>query len=156
MRRGPATSVALLALPFLSLLTVSTPLAGPAMAQDAPKGLEHAFEKNTMVTDKKTYVHMLWNALDVRGRFSGAGRREALAEAACELVRRLYPAKASADLVKIDIVLVKERDGYGLPRWESLERLAHVEVSRARILEAFRDGRPAGELGKLFTKFEVR
>jgi hypothetical protein len=113
------------------------------------------FAKNTTVTDKKSYVHFFWNANDVRSRFEGPGReaREALvAEAARQLVVREYPAKATADRVRVDVVFVTERDAYGMPKWDSLKRVAHVEASRRKLLAAPQT--PEG-LRKAFDRFEL-
>jgi hypothetical protein len=43
------------------------------------------------------------------------------------------PEKAAPDLVKVDVVFVRERDNYGLPKWDTLERVAHVELLRSRL-----------------------
>lgn len=91
------------------------------------------FKKNVMASDKKGYVHLFWNAQDVRKRFEGRDRVPMLARAAVELIRRKYPEKAGADLVKIDIVYVKERDEYGMPKWSTLQRAAHIEGSKKAL-----------------------
>ena len=109
------------------------------------------FEKTTTVADKKTYVHILWDAAAQKERIAGKEKRSLLAEAARQLVLLRYPAGASADAVRVDIVFVAERDEYGNPKWDSLERVAHVELSRKKVAGAPSDADPE----KLFEKFEV-
>jgi len=112
------------------------------------------FAKNTTVTDKKTYVHFFWNANDVRDRFTGKAREPLVAEAARQLVARQFPARAAADVVKVDVVFVAERDGYGMPKWDTLQRVAHLEGSRKKIL-AVPPAAPFAELRRAFDRFEL-
>jgi hypothetical protein len=114
----------------VSLAALATLVVAAAPAPDWPAW----FAKNTTVTDKKTYVHLFWNANDVRARFEGKDREALVVEAARQLVTREFPAKSTADLVKVDVVFVAERDGYGMPKWDTLRRVAHLEGSRKRIL----------------------
>lgn len=88
------------------------------------------FKDNTVVTDKGDYVHFFWNAEDFKRNFEGKEREGRLGEAARELAARLFPKEAKADRVKVDIVFVKERDSYGMPKWSSLKRVAHLEFKR--------------------------
>ena len=110
------------------------------------------FAKNTTVTDKKAYVHFFWNANDVRSRFQGREGEALVAEASRQLVAREYPPRATADLVKVDVVFVTQRDNYGMPKWDSLQRYAHIEASRKKLLAAPPD---AAALRKAFEKFEL-
>ena len=114
------------------------------------------FAKNTTVTDKKAYVHFFWNANDVRARFAGPEREALVAEAARQLVARQFPSKppSAADWVKIDVVFVAERDGYGMPKWDTLQRVAHLEGSRRKIL-AVAPAAPFPQLRKAFDRFEL-
>jgi hypothetical protein len=127
---------------LVGLLTVS-PTPAPKVSETPEVPWTSWFAKNTMVTDKKSYVHFFWNAQDVRDKFAGPAKKELVARAAWELVRSLYPARATADLMKIDIVFVRERDNYGLPKWESLERVAHVELSREKVAAMASGATPA-------------
>jgi len=108
-----------------------------------------------MVTDKKSYVHFFWNAQDVREKFAGPAKKEFVAQAAGELVRSPYPAKASADLMKVDIVFVRERDSYGLQKWESLERVAHIELSREKVVSAMAGGATPARLVSLCERIDL-
>jgi len=114
------------------------------------------FEKNTTVTDKKTYVHFFWNAQDQRARFEGKGkaREPLLAEAARQLVVRLCPRTAAADRMKVDIVFVPERYGYGMPKWDTLQRVAHLECSRKKLL-SLGESPGASDLRRVFDSFEI-
>jgi hypothetical protein len=62
------------------------------------------FKKNALVTDKGEYVHFFWNAQDAKANFEGKDRKYRLADSALELVAKLRPSSATADLCKIDIV----------------------------------------------------
>lgn len=110
------------------------------------------FTKNVLVTDKKTYVHFFWNANDAKKLLEGKDKKERLAQAARDLVRLHYPESSAADRLKVDIVFVLERDGYGSPRWETLRRVAHLEGSRKTLLEA---GPGPEDLMRAFDKFEL-
>lgn len=115
------------------------------------------FEKNVTVTKKPGYVHVFWNAQEARAALGSPEKRVLLARAARRLAGTSVPA--DADLVKLDVVFVKERDSYGMPRWDSLERVAHLELRKGTLLEGWRDEaavprEPA--LSKLFLVFDVR
>lgn len=116
------------------------------------------FQKNVVATDKKAYVHLFWNAEGARAALAGKERRVLVARAARHLAAREMPKGATADLVKLDVVFVKERDGYGMPRWETLEKVAHVEFGRARLVSSLPDGTAPteAEIAALFTVFEIR
>lgn len=93
------------------------------------------FKNNTMVTDKTEYVHFFWNAQDFKANFEVKTKKQRLAEAALQMVSRLYPSDATADLVKVDIVYVLERDSYGQPKWDSLQQVAHFEFLKSKTLK---------------------
>ena len=115
------------------------------------------FKNNAQVTDKGEYVHFFWNAQDFKGNFEVKDKKIRLAEVALQMVSRLYPADAKADPVKVDIVYVLERDTYGLPKWDSLQQVAHLEFSKAHALKLAKPSKPLSEvlLKKLFDKFEI-
>jgi|HubBroStandDraft_1064217.scaffolds.fasta_scaffold40512_2 hypothetical protein len=94
------------------------------------------FKDNAMVTDKTDHVHFFWNAQDFKVNFEVKEKKARLAQAALELVNRLFPADAKEDPVKVDIVYVLERDSYGQPKWDTLQQVAHFEFSRSKALQA--------------------
>ena len=114
------------------------------------------FKNNAMVTDKSTYVHFFWNAQDVKMNFEVKSKKQRLGEAALQLVSRLFPADSKADQVKVDIVYVLQRDSYGKPMWETLQRVAHFEFLRSKVLSPDRNRvfLNEGELKKVFNTFE--
>lgn len=114
------------------------------------------FKNNAMVTDKTDYVHFFWNAQDFKANFEVKDKKVRLAEAALELVKRLYPADAKADQVKVDIVYVLERDNYGLPKWDSLQQVAHFEFLKSKALKPAKKklGSTDAAMKKIFDKFE--
>lgn len=114
------------------------------------------FKSNAMITDKIDYVHFFWNAQDFKANFEVKDKKVRLAEAALELVKRLYPADAKADMVKVDIVYVLERDSYGLPKWDSLQQVAHFEFLKSKALKPGKK-KPIptdAVMKKIFDKFE--
>lgn len=137
-----------------------TPTAAPVTLvrpwDPAQAPWEAWFKKNALVSDKADYVELFWNAQDFKANFQGPDQKVRFAEAALELVDRLYPAGAKADRVKVDIVYVLERDSYGEPSWDSLQQAAHLEISRAKAA-SFKAGTALTEadLKKLFLKVEI-
>jgi hypothetical protein len=138
---------------LLALLLAPPASTTPAPGKDAAAPYAQWFAKNTMVTDKKTYVHVFWNAQDARAAFGASDKKELAAKAAWELARTEIPEKAAADLVKVDVVFVKERDNYGLPKWDTLERVAHVELLRSKLPAAA--GADGAHLVALCEKLQV-
>jgi hypothetical protein len=152
-----------LILPLIATLawadTVSTPTPTPLLpgkwnAAKVPWSLW--FKNNALVTDKTQYVHFFWNANDFKANFETKDRKQRLADAAVQLVAKLYPKGSKADLVKVDIVYVLERDDYGLPKWDSLQQVVHLEFLRSRLaklrkVRVFTDA----VIQKSFQKFEV-
>jgi hypothetical protein len=72
------------------------------------------------------------------------------------LVKTLFPVTSKVDWVKVDIVYVLERDTYGLPKWDSLQQVLHVEYLRSKVLSGktlpdFSVKSPA----KVFDKFQL-
>jgi hypothetical protein len=114
------------------------------------------FKSNAMITDKTDYVHFFWNAQDFKANFEVKDKKIRLAEAALELVKRLYPSDAKADQVKVDIVYVLERDSYGLPKWDSLQQVAHFEFLKSKALKPTKKKLVPTDAGmkKIFDKFE--
>jgi hypothetical protein len=152
----PLVSIAWICLGALAAAPTE-PALSPAHAPEPGSGGPAAlpwsswFEKNTTVSDKGAYVHILWDANAVRSEFEGKDKRALIAGAARQLALLRYPKTASADKVRVDIVFVTQRDGYGNPKWDSLQRVAHLEFSRKRVAEA----PPGAKLEKAFDKFEV-
>jgi hypothetical protein len=110
------------------------------------------FARNTVATDKKAYVHFFWNANDVKDHLQGKGKDALLAEAARQLVALQYPKTATADAIRVDVVFVAQRDEYGMPKWDTMRRVAHLEFSK-KTLEGTRPDESNPRRG--FDKFEV-
>jgi hypothetical protein len=112
------------------------------------------FHKNARVTVKPDYVHFFWTAQSYQGNFEGKGKKVRLAEAALEMVKRLYPKDATADLIKVDIVYVLEFDNYGRPNWFRLKKVAHMEFSREKALKLTekKAGLSEALIDKIFTQ----
>lgn len=113
----------------------AAPGAKPA---EAPFDARPFFDNAVMVTDKGAYVHIFWDMRDADSQLKGPERRARLVTAAAQLVLDQFPAGSAAETAKVDIVLVKERNEYGRPKWDSLQKVAHLEGRFARIREAAR------------------
>lgn len=127
----------LLFLAVAPVMSQSTPtptplLPGKWIASKVPWDLW--FKKNTIVTDDTDYVHFFWDANDFKANFEVKDKEARLADAAVYLVKKNYPPNAKADLVKVDIVYVLERDMYGMPKWDSMQQVIHVEFLRSKIM----------------------
>lgn len=140
---------------------VATPTpCAPALKLDpkAPIPWDQWFQADdyTIATDKTDYAYFFWDAQPSRSWFEAKEKKTRLAEAALQLVNRLYPAGAKADLVKVDIVYVLERDNYCHRKWESLQKAAHFEFSRARAQQQVKTKKPLseGSFKKFFSQFE--
>ena len=113
------------------------------------------FDKNVMVTDKKTYVHVFWTAQEARQVLSGPDRKQILAQSARQLAVTKIPPKMKADRVKLDVVFVPERDNYGMPRWDTPEKVGHLEFSRQKLADGSGNDSRGLESVHLFDVFEV-
>ncbi len=151
--------VVLLFLMVTPLLAQSTPTPTPLLqgkwnAAKVPWDLW--FKNNSMVTDKTEYVHFFWNANDFKSNFELKDKESHLADAAVYLVKKLFPPDSKADLVKVDIVYVLERDTYGMPKWDSLQQVLHVEFLRSKVIT----GKKLPDFStimpnKIFDKFQI-
>lgn len=114
------------------------------------------FDKNVIVTSKEGYVHVFWNAQEARGPLTGPDKRVLLARVARKLAAE--KVRAGVDHVKMDVVFVRERDRYGMPRWDTLEKVAHLEFSREALLEGLKEGivPEKAQMARLFEVFEIR
>ena len=137
------------ATPLAKATASGTPAAAPAF----PAAW---FDKNVIVTKKEGYVHVFWNAQEARDPLAGPDKSVLLARAARWLAAE--KVRAGVDRVKMDVVFVRERDRYGMPRWDTLEKVAHLEFSRAALLEGLKEGAvpEKAQMAKLFEVFEVR
>jgi len=115
------------------------------------------FKMNATVTDKTDHIHFFWNAQDFKLNFEGKDKKQHLAQAALQLVSRLYPADAKSDDMRVDIVYVLERDSYGMPKWDSMQQVAHLEFSKAMAAKLAKNNKPLtdAQMKKVFAKFEI-
>ena len=150
---GPAARAASPAAKATPAVTATASVAATATAPAFPAVW---FDRNVIVTNKEGYVHVFWNAQEARGALAGPDKRVVLARAARRLAAE--KVKAGTGLVKMDVVFVRERDRYGMPRWDTLEKVAHIEFSREALLEGLKEGvvPEQAQLAKLFNVFEVR
>lgn len=149
--RGPSSP--LRGLSTLAALIVALALgAAASFAAEPSPPWANWFAKNTVVTDKKAYVHFFWNANDVKDRFQGKDKDALLAEAARQLVALQSPRDATADAMRVDVVFVAERDEYGMPKWDTMSRVAHMEFSKKTLAQT---PPSASEPRRGFDKFEV-
>ena len=148
----------LLFLVVMPVMAESTPtptplLQGKGVAAKVPWDLW--FKNNATVTDKTDYVHFFWNANDFKANFEVKDKSSHLADAAVYLVNNLFPAGSKADLVKVDIVYVLERDSYGMPKWDTLQQVLHVEFLRSKVIGKKLPDFSISAPDKVFDKFQV-
>ena len=141
--------------------TTPTPASPVGTAAPAVKSGEIPwavwFKKNTMVTDKKEYVHFFFNAQDFKAHYEGDNKSAMIAQTAAQMVASLYPVTATSDTIKMDIVYVLDRDQYGLSKWDSLERVAHLEFLKSAVLK---NGKPKKnfspkDISKIFNPLQL-
>lgn len=98
--------------------------------------LEKALSEGVSRTPKSGYEYVLWDVAtaDVG---SSLDRNTLLI---CALVIACS-SQSSFPLVKVDVVKITAQDAYGKPRWDTAQRLGHIEVPREgcqRIVDATR------------------
>lgn len=82
-----------------------------------------------LVTPKKGYVHIIWDAYPSQAAIKAAGAAFKLETAAKDLATGLgVSADPKAKFVKVDIAEFPVRDDYGAPRWDKLAFLGRYEV----------------------------
>jgi hypothetical protein len=105
------------------------------------------------VTRKTGYVHVLWDAAALAPNGKPASRGAILGAAARLAASRLKDG--DPEEVRIDVAVVKEKDGYGKPRWDSLTRLAKLTGRRTNLSKwASSHPAPAAADETLFEKVE--
>lgn len=114
------------------------------------------FKNNAIGTDKTEYMHIFWNANDFKANFELKDKKRRLADAAVYLAKKITPADSKTDLIKVDIVYVLQRDDYGMPKWDSMQQVCHIEFLRSKI---FKGGKMPDfskvSPEKVFDKFEM-
>jgi hypothetical protein len=140
---GLALPAALLAALCCNALFGQAPAAPPAPTPAAVPGTDPktAWTKPWMDKYVKAYprtdnVYVLIDAETLHAKLEGSGNHAAVAREALELLRCLPLPAGSPDLVKLDVVYFKDRDSYGAPLWDSVERLGHLEFSRKALVQA--------------------
>lgn len=148
------------AVPVLAVDTPMTPVptVAPLRQWNAAKvPWDVWFKKNATVTDKTDYLYIFWDAQVFKANFEGKDKKKRLAEAALELASRLYPSDSKVDLIKVDISYILDQDAYGLPLWDSIQRSAHLEFSRSKMMGKNKKFPAVTDevLKKNFDKFEI-
>jgi hypothetical protein len=86
-------------------------------------------EADLLVTPKNEYVHVIFDAYPYRSQIKKAGKgfawRRAVKDLAETVVFKRNPQMSRA---KIVIVEYSERDDYGAPVWETVQKLGEFEV----------------------------
>jgi len=84
-----------------------------------------------IITDKKSYAHLLWDAFPYREQLKGQDQAKVFNLVVMDLLSGPLAKKLrGADKAKIDIVEFTERDNYGLPKWDSVKKLQKMTASR--------------------------
>lgn len=115
-------------------------MACPAYAQ--PQALSASVEAaglqiqraDFIVSDKGSYLHLLWDAFPVKKALAEEAKAKGLAPGALRrnvvkgLLESVSGSYSKALKAKVDVVEFTQRDEYGLPRWSSVHKLAHFEI----------------------------
>lgn len=124
---------------YLGLLLV---LAGAAMAAEKPLALSETVQaeglslsaRDLVFTDKKSYLHMLWDAFPSKAAIEAAASARGLAvpelrkKMAAALLEQKGQGRSKAKTAKVDVVEFPERDVYGDPVWASVVKLDRFEL----------------------------
>lgn len=96
-------------------------------------------DKYVIITPKSGYIHVLIDGETLRSSLEGSGMHSAVALDALQLAQSSGLLDPASDLIKLDVVLFKNRDNYGAPMWDSMQRLAHLEFSVKTLSKASAD-----------------
>jgi hypothetical protein len=92
-------------------------------------------DKYVIVTSKSEYTHVLIDVEPLRSTFEGSGMHSAALLEVIQLTQSSGLLNPASDLIKVDVVAFKNRDNYGAPMWDSMQRFAHFEFSLKAILK---------------------
>ena len=90
--------------------------------------------KYVIANSKPDYVFAMIDAETLHSQLES--HHSSIAQMAFNLVHFFSFPKNASDLVKLDIVFFKNRDSYGAPLWDSVERIGHFEFSRKTLSQA--------------------
>jgi hypothetical protein len=122
---------------FTLCLLLGALAAGP-LAADSPLDVTPTVKagnltvklSDVLLTPKPGYVHMLFDAYPYRDDIPKDGMDQVLKTIAKDLVKDPLLVKfPKTTKVKADMVQFSQRDDYGAPRWDSVTKLAHYEIS---------------------------
>jgi len=119
-----------------------TATAGPTAAEPALDWTAWFKDGNGSFKDKVDYLYFAWFAQDARPWIEKGDSRQHFAQGAVELVSRLGPKEASDRLLKVDIAYITAKDEYGMPKWDSLKKAAHLEGTLANVMALAAKPRP--------------
>ena len=109
------------------------PTAQPTAAEPALDWTAWFKDGNGSFKDKVEYLYFAWFAQDARPWLEKGDTRLRFAQGAVELVSRLGPKETSGRLLKVDIAYITAKDEYGMPKWDSLKKAAHLEGTLANV-----------------------
>ncbi len=115
---------------LLAMLSAALPAAAPKI-KAGPLELD---PKDLIVTDKKTRVHVLWDAfpcadLIAQGSLAQGVKASAFRQtvAAALVEGYVFERLPKAGRVVVDVVELPEKDEYGAPKWSSVRKLEHLQ-----------------------------
>lgn len=90
---------------------------------------------DVIVSPKSGYVHVLWNVASKHAAVDGPKGRTLIPGLVARLVTEWVTKDAPSE-VRVDVVVVLERDSYGRPRWDGLRKVARL-IGRRETLASW-------------------
>lgn len=128
--------------------------------------LDHAYSdlKNTkidtcimaqpQISSKKDYIYILKDIMPCSLDADSLDNKNFLQYLILKIILTGLKTSPQKDLIKTDIVRIKEQDQYGKPRWDTIDRIAHMEVSWKGLSEVLANDKrlTASDLQKSIVK----
>ena len=123
-----ALILALLLVPALSRAGHAAPISLTSTVKAGGMLIARA---DFIITDKKTYAHLLWDAYPCREQLKCQDQDKIFTLVVADLLAGPLAKKLPDALkAKVDIVEFTERDNYGLPKWDSVRKLQKMKATR--------------------------
>lgn len=88
-------------------------------------------------TSKSSYDYVMW---DLQKDGPPANAQQSLILSA--VIALACAPETANPLVKVDVIRLKDQDSYGKPRWDTAERIAHIEIPEDRCTALRAPGSP--------------
>jgi hypothetical protein len=127
----------LLIVSFAAFLAASATTVESCSKNLAAKNWANWFVDSVFIIKKKEYTYVLWDISKSEYTSADQLAEETIKYVSAKLCKDVVNQEQASNLVKVDLVKVKEQDQYGKPRWDTVERIAHSEVECLKLREVF-------------------